>query len=231
MADIIQIGAVSIYQDIELSLTEHLVPPIVHVKQFDHKARKIRCALYGGDAEYTIPLSAILTYSGTRPDGRLFHYSSEALDNDKIALEGNRLVFTVTDFMTAVPGRYPVDIILLDEDGDVLGAFSLTLYVERASGSNGKIVTATYTTIARAIGAGVFECFITEPGNFGIDSEDGLNYKTGSESALIDRVNAEMVLSSIDEDGHFNLETDDRLGLVFSMNSDGHLIVNYGEED
>ena len=44
MADIIQNGAVSIYQDIELSLTEHLVPPVVHVKQFDHKARK--SALY-----------------------------------------------------------------------------------------------------------------------------------------------------------------------------------------
>ena len=42
----INIGAVSIYQDIELSLTEHLVPPVVHVKQFDHMARKVRCALY-----------------------------------------------------------------------------------------------------------------------------------------------------------------------------------------
>ena len=42
MADIIQIGAVSIYQDIELSLTEHFVTPVIHVKKFDHKARKIR---------------------------------------------------------------------------------------------------------------------------------------------------------------------------------------------
>ena len=41
MADIIQIGSVSIYQDIELSLTERMVPPVVHVKQFDHKSRKM----------------------------------------------------------------------------------------------------------------------------------------------------------------------------------------------
>ena len=35
-----------IYQEVELSLTENLVPTVVHVKQFDHKARKIRCRLY-----------------------------------------------------------------------------------------------------------------------------------------------------------------------------------------
>ena len=54
MANIIQNGPVSIYQDIELSLTEHLVPPVVHVKQFDHKSRKVRCTLYANAVEYTI---------------------------------------------------------------------------------------------------------------------------------------------------------------------------------
>ena len=224
-------GALSIYQDVEVSLTRQQIPPVIHVKQFDHMARKIRCAVYGGDTEYTIPPSAILTYSGARPDGRLFHYSSEALDNDKIALQDNRLIFTVTDYMTEVSGRYPVDVILLDEDGDVLSAFSLTLYVERSASGNGKIAAATYAAIIRAIGVGVYECFITEPGNFGVESDDGLDYKAGSESALVDRVCTEMVSSSIDEDGYFNFETDDRLGLVFSMDSDGHLIVDYGEED
>ena len=121
MADIIQIGPVSIYQDIELSLTEHLVPPVVHVKQFDHKSRKIRCALYTSGIEYTIPANIILAYSGTRPDGRLFQYSTEALTNDKVDLINNRLVITITDFMTEVAGRYPVDLVLLDSNGDVLG--------------------------------------------------------------------------------------------------------------
>ena len=120
MADIIQIGSVSIYQDIELSLTEHLVPPVVHVKQFDHKSRKVRCTLYVNAVEYTIPQDAILAYSGTRPDGRLFQYSTEALSNDKVALVNNRLVITITDFMTEVSGRYPVDLVMLDADGDIL---------------------------------------------------------------------------------------------------------------
>ena len=32
-----------IYQEVELSLTENLVPTVVHVKQFDHKAKRTRC--------------------------------------------------------------------------------------------------------------------------------------------------------------------------------------------
>ena len=105
MADIIKIGSVSIYQDSELSLTESMVPPVVHVKQFDHKSRKVRCTLYASHVEYTIPEDAILAYSGTRPDGRLFQYSTEALTNDKVALIDNKLIITITDFMTEVSGR------------------------------------------------------------------------------------------------------------------------------
>ena len=45
MASNIFHGLLSIYQDIDLSLTEHQVPPVVHVKQFDHRGRKVRCTL------------------------------------------------------------------------------------------------------------------------------------------------------------------------------------------
>ena len=202
MADIIQIGAVSIYQDIELSLTEHLVPPVVHVKQFDHKARKVRCTLYANAVEYTIPTNIILAYSGTRPDGRLFQYSTEALTNDKVDLIGNKLVITVTDFMTEVSGRYPVDLVLLDADGDILGSFSFTLYVERAAAKNRKILTATYASVAEAVRNGVFECFTTEDGYFGINSDDGLNLGEGSYSDVVDRINVELVETSINDDGY-----------------------------
>ena len=33
----------SIYQEVELSLTENLIPVIVPVKQYDNRARKRRC--------------------------------------------------------------------------------------------------------------------------------------------------------------------------------------------
>ena len=230
MADIIQIGSVSIYQDIELSLTEHLVPPVVHVKQFDHKSRKVRCTLYVNAVEYTIPQDAILAYSGTRPDGRLFQYSTEALSNDKVALVNNRLVITITDFMTEVSGRYPVDLVMLDADGDILGSFSFTLYVERAAVKNRKILTATYASVAEAGRNGVFECFTTEDGYFGINSDDGLNLGEGSFSDVVDRINAELVETSINDDGYLVFETDERLGLVFGMDDEGNLIVDYREE-
>ena len=231
MADIIQIGAVSIYQDIELSLTEHMVPPVVHVKQFDHKARKIRCTLYANAVEYSIPANIILAYSGTRPDGRLFQYSTEALTNDKVDLIDNRLVITITDFMTEVAGRYPVDLIMLDSDGDILGSFSFTLYVERAATGNRKILTATYASVAEAVKNGVFECFITDDGHFGINSDDGLGLGFGSYSDVVDRINAELVEASINDDGYLVFETDERLGLIFGMDDAGNLIVDYKEEN
>ena len=230
MANIIQNGPVSIYQDIELSLTEHLVPPVVHVKQFDHKSRKVRCTLYANAVEYTIPVNIILAYSGTRPDGRIFQYSTEALTNDKVDLIDNRLVITITDFMTEVSGRYPVDLVLLDADGDILGSFSFTLYVERAANKNRKILTATNASVAEAVRNGVFECFTTEDGYFGINTDDGLNLGDGSYSDVVDRINSELVETSINDDGYLVFETDERLGLVFGMDDEGNLVVDYREE-
>jgi len=200
------------------------------VKQFDHKSRKVRCTLYANAVEYSIPTNIILAYSGTRPDGRIFQYSTEALTNDKVDLIDNRLVITITDFMTEVSGRYPVDLVMLDSDGDILGSFSFTLYVERAANKNRKILTATYASVAEAVRNGVFECFTTEDGYFGINTDDGLNLGDGSYSDVVDRINSELVETSIDDDGYLVFETDERLGLVFGMDDEGNLVVDYREE-
>ena len=228
MPNNIRIGPVSIYQDIEISLTEHLVPPVVHVKQYDHMARKVRCTLFYNNVEYTIPADVILVYSGTRPDGRIFQYSTEAVNNDKVALIDNRLVITVTDFMTAVSGRYPVDIMILDNEEDVLGSFSFTIDVQRAAVKNRSILTATFASVAEAIRLGLYEVFITEDGYFGINSDDGLNLGDGSYSDTVDRVREEMLTASINDNGYLEFEADERFGLVFSMDGEGHFIVEYG---
>ena len=224
-------GAVSVYQDIELSLTEHLVPPVVHVKQFDHLARKVRCTLYANAIEYTIPQNIVLASSGTRPDGRLFQYSTEAVVNDKIDLIDNRLIITLTDFMTEVSGRYPVDLVMIDADGDILGSFSFTLYVEKAATKNRKILTATYASVAEAVRLGVFEIFSTVDGYFGIESDDQLGLSTGSISSTVERIKEEMLTCSIDDNGYVNFETDERIGLIFSMDDEGHFVVEYGIDD
>ena len=93
---------------------------------------------------------------------------------------------------------------------------------------NRKILTATYASVAEAVRNGVFECFTTEDGYFGINSDDGLNLGSGSYSDTVDRVREEMLTASINDGGYLEFETDERLGLVFGMDDEGYLIVEYG---
>lgn len=218
-----------IYQDVELSLTENLIPAVVHVKQFDHKARKVRCQLYVDSVEYTIPDRAIVSCAGTRPDGHLFQYSSETAP-ELVTVSENAVIFTITDFMTEVSGRYPIDVILLDDEGDVLGMFSLTLRIERSAVGNGKIATITYAKAVVAVERGIYECFTTEDGYFGIRSNDGLGYLPGSVSSTIDKILETMVNCSVTDNGYLAFETDDALGLIFSTDNEGRLVVRFHEE-
>ena len=93
---------------------------------------------------------------------------------------------------------------------------------------NRKILTATFQSVAETIRQGVFEIFTTEDGYFGINSDDGLNLGSESYSDTVDRVREEMLTASINGDGYLEFETDERLGLVFSMDDEGHLVVEYG---
>ena len=76
----------------------------------------------------------------------------------------------------------------------------------------------------------MFECFTTEDGYFGINSDDGLGLGVGSYSDVVDRINAELMETSINDDGYLVFETDERLGLAFGMDDEGNLIVDYREE-
>ncbi len=219
---------ISIYQDIDLSLTENLIPPVVHVKQFDHLSRKIRCTLYLAGTEYVIPNGSIVSYSGTRPDGKVFQYSSEA--QGYVSVEENAVIFTITEFMTAHYGRFPVDIVLLNEDGDVLGTFCLVLRVERAAIRNGKIATLTHDKAAVAVGAGITECLTTEDGYFAVVSNDGLGLTEGSESSTMRNITGDLVNTTITESGYLSFETDGLLGLGFATDEDGRIVVEYGKK-
>ena len=59
-------------------------------------------------------------------------------------MDDGAVILTVTSFMTEVYGRFPIDIYLLSDEGDVIGSFSLVLNVARAAVKNGKIATLTY---------------------------------------------------------------------------------------
>lgn len=103
----------SIYQEVELSLTENLIPVTVPVKQYDNRARKVRCVLYNNSVQYSVPQDCIVACSGTRPDGTIFHYTSETA-SDLVFVENGAVVFTITTFMTAQAGRFPLDVVIPD---------------------------------------------------------------------------------------------------------------------
>lgn len=220
----------SIYQEVELSLTENLIPVTVPVKQYDNKARKVRCVLYSNSVQYTVPEGCIVACSGTRPDGTLFHYTSETAQ-DLVFIEKGAVVFTITTFMTAQAGRFPLDVVMLSADGDVLGSFSLTLKVERAAINNGKIATYTFAAFLKAVRDGIRELFIDKQGRFGFESDDGLGLSDKSESSSAERLCKEIVVASITEDGNLAFEEKNDLGMVFTTDEEGRLAVEYGEED
>lgn len=216
----------SIYQKVELSLTENLIPVTVPVKQYDNKARKVRCVLYNNSVQYSVPQDCIVACSGTRPDGTIFHYTSETA-SDLVFVENGAVVFTITTFMTAQAGRFPLDVVMLSTAGDVLGSFSLTLKVERAAINNGKIATYTYAGVVEAIRKGLLEVYITDDGYFAVVSEDGLGFSDKSESSTIQKFIENLLNCTVTDDGYLAFTTEDGLKLIFSMDGDGRLIVEF----
>ena len=221
----------TIYQDIDLSLTESGPPVVIQVKQYDHMSRKVRCGLSADGKEYTIPEDIIVSYSGVRPDGKLFQYSTEAINNDKIWLSENKLILTITDFMTEVAGRCRINVVLIEPSGAVLCTFIFVLYVERAVVNDKFFQIGTYSSVIETIKNGLSGCFITEDGHFGVISKDGVNIRESDHSDVVNKATRNLVDCSIDDDGYMVFETDEQLGLVYEMDNEGQLVTYYLEED
>ncbi len=214
--------------DIKLNLTESKVPPTVHVKQYDRQARRIRCTLFEGFREYSIPSGASLICSGARPDGYHFSYSSDA--GDEIALANNHVMITVTETMTENAGRYPVDVVILGVGGEVLRTFSFIMAVEECAVANGRILKRTHSSALADVAETIIEVFITDDGYLAIRCNDGSFLPPGSVSDISSTIYQELVNSSIRSDGRMSYETADRFGLSFAMDGQGKIEVNYGED-
>ena len=213
--------------DIKLNLTASKVPPIVHVKQYDQKARLIRCTLYEGSREYTIPNETSLICSGARPDGRLFRYDSS--QGSEISRVSNRVMIAVSGFMTENAGRYPVDVVLTDSQGGVLRTFSFLLDVEPCAVKNGKTLKRTQSAALAEISETILEVFITDDGYLAIHCNDGSFIPPGSVSDIVEIIHSELVISSINGDGKMEYSTEPRYGLSFAMGGEGKIQVNYEE--
>lgn len=97
--------------------------------------------------------------------------------------------------------------------------------------ANRNLLTATYAAIAKAFRLGIRRIFTTDDGYLGVESDDGINLGVGSSSDLVDRVEEKMVEASINSEGVMEFETDDVLGLAFSMDGEGRLIVTYEDTE
>ena len=213
--------------DIKLNLTESKVPPTVHVKQYDQKARLIRCTLFEGRREYTIPNGASLICSGARPDGGLFCYRSA--EGNMISQINNRVIITVSGFMTENAGRYPVDVVLADSQGSILRTFSFILHVEPCAVKNGKVLKRAQSSALTEISETILEVFITDDGYLAIRCNDGSFIPQGSVSDIVEIVRDGLVNASIDSDGKMEYATEPRYGLSFAMDGEGKIHVNYEE--
>ncbi len=165
--------AMIIRQEIDLSLTENLIPAVVHIRQYDSTAKQIACNIYVGGAAYTLPDDAVVSVSGTRPDGQLFQYGSDT-DPDVVWIDGTQVIIAITDVMSNAAGRMAVDV-TLTLDGAVAGTFAFVLRVQASSVENEAISTGSYSGAVEAVAAAIAEVYINEDGYLVIESEDGLN--------------------------------------------------------
>ncbi|MCD8013299.1 MAG: hypothetical protein LUG99_09005 [Lachnospiraceae bacterium] len=164
---------ITITQTVDLSLTENLIPTIIHAKQYDSMGRKVLCSIYQGSTLVTLDSDTIINVSGTRPDGEIFQYGS-GTDSDVVYVEGGKAAIWITDVMTGAAGRTAVDVTITDSSGSALGSFSFILRVEKASLESEALSTGSYTGLVSLLAANIVDCYIDDNGYFVIVSEDGL---------------------------------------------------------
>lgn len=176
---------VTITQEVDLSLTDNLIPPIVHVKQYDSMARKVLCSIFDGNAFLSLDSESIITVSGTRPDGEIFQYSSETAP-DVVSVEDGKAAIWVTDVMTGAAGKTAVDVGITDGMGSLLGVFSFILHAERASLENKALAAGSYSSTLQAVADTLMAVYINDDGYIVIETSDmlGLAYSVDGNGVL-----------------------------------------------
>ena len=160
-------------QSVDLSLTESLVPAVIHVKQFDALSRQIQCSIYYSSELVTLDADTIVNVSGTRSDGEYFQYRSDT-DTDVVSVSDGKACFWVTDAMTAVSGRQPIDITIVDDSGGALGTFALVLRVEKASVDSSVITTGSVSSAIESLATAITSVYIDDNGYLWIETDDTL---------------------------------------------------------
>lgn len=111
-------------QHIILNLTPGGAPEVVHVSQLDHVANGLEVEIYKDDVKLSLSgMSA--TIEGMKSDEKIFQYSHTSISSDKV-------VFNITQQMTAAAGDAICEVRLTDSSGNDAGTANFILAVEKS---------------------------------------------------------------------------------------------------
>jgi len=133
----------------DLDMTPGGVPQIVKLSQYDKTIPEIQAVLWNGPSGYTIPTGATVWVAGTKPDKTGFEY--------QCTYSGSTVTIDITEQMTAVAGRVPVEVIVETATGRK-GSANFFLDVEPAALADDTIISDTDIPIIQQIPEILADC-------------------------------------------------------------------------
>lgn len=134
---------------LDLDITPSGVPQIVNLSQYDKTIPEIQAVLWNGPSGYTIPTGATVWVAGTKPDKAGFEY--------QCTYSGSTVTIDITEQMTAVAGRVPVEVIVETATGRK-GSANFVLDVEPAALADDTIISDTDIPIIQQIPEILADC-------------------------------------------------------------------------
>ena len=114
----------------KLSITPGMIPPVVHVSQYDSEALAIAFELYEDGALFPKPSGATAKIEMTKPDRK-------AISGDCTYAANGTVSFVLTEQMTAKEGITRGKIIILDSAGGQIGTAAFLMEVDAAGITDG----------------------------------------------------------------------------------------------
>lgn len=134
---------------LDLDITPGGVPQIVKLSQYDKTIPQIQAVLWNGPSGYIIPTGATVWVAGTKPDKTGFEY--------QCTYSNSTVTINITEQMTAVAGRVPVEIIVETATGRK-GSANFFLDVEPAALADDTIISDTDIPVIQQIPEILADC-------------------------------------------------------------------------
>ena len=109
-------------------------PVVVHVSQYDTKARRLSFELYNGGVAYEPPAGAAASIAGTKPDNTSFLYA--------MTVSGNLVSIDLQQQMALVAGDVPAEIQITGAEGKI-GSANFIIRVERGPIDENSVISET----------------------------------------------------------------------------------------